>query len=152
MPRNALKRDHVDYSVKLSEMAELLSSLTSDSQVRQTPGDTMNANDPYTPTDLTCPECRGPLSEHGDGTLTELRCRVGHIYSLESAVAAHVDTQERILWSAVVALEEGASLFRKTAAQSEGPQREQLIMQAQSREEKARIIRGLLEDLTEEIL
>src|SRR5437016_4999514 len=70
MPSSALKRDHVDYSVKLSEMADLLVSLTNECQVRQSVRDTMNANDPYTPTDLTCPECRGPLSEHGDGTLT----------------------------------------------------------------------------------
>ena len=152
MPSNALKRDHVDYSVKLSEMAELLASLVRGSHVKQTIEDTVNANNPYTLTGLTCPECRGPLSEHEDGTLTELRCRVGHLYSLESAVAAHADTQERTLWSAVVALEEGASLFRKAAAQSEGSQAERLIRQAEIRQGKAKIIRGMLEDLTEEVL
>src|SRR5206468_2995065 len=66
MPSNALKRDHVDYSVKLSEMPELLASLISDSHVRQTIEDTVKANNPNTLTSLTCPECRGPLSEHED--------------------------------------------------------------------------------------
>ena len=112
----------------------------------------MNADKSYTPTDLTCPECRGPLSEHQDGPLTELRCRVGHLYSLESAVGAHADTQERTLWSAVVALEEGAALFRKTAAQSGGSQAKRLNKQAEIRQTKAKIIREMLEDLTEEVL
>lgn len=73
MPISALKRDHVDYSVKLSEMSELLSTLTHDSEFREIAGGSMNPGDRYTPTDLICPECRGPLSERQDGALTELR-------------------------------------------------------------------------------
>jgi two-component system, chemotaxis family, protein-glutamate methylesterase/glutaminase len=152
MPISALKRDHVDYSVKLSEMAKLLSTLIRDSEFRQIAGGSMNPGDRYTPTDLTCPECRGPLSERQDGALTELRCRVGHIYSLESVTAAHVETQERTLWSAVVTLEEGAELFRKTAAQSEGSQSGRLINQAKTREANAKLIREMLEGLNEEVL
>jgi two-component system, chemotaxis family, protein-glutamate methylesterase/glutaminase len=109
----------VQYSVKVSEMGKLLNTLIRDFQVCQIAGGSMNPGDRYAPTDLTCPECRGPLSERQDGALTELRCRVGHIYSLESAIATHLETQERTLWSAVVALEEGAELLHKTAAQSE---------------------------------
>lgn len=93
MPVSALKRDHVEYSVKLSEMGKLLNTLH-DSESRQIAGDSMDPGDRYAPTDLTCPECRGPLSERQDGALTELRCRVEHIYSPESAIATHIETQE----------------------------------------------------------
>jgi two-component system, chemotaxis family, protein-glutamate methylesterase/glutaminase len=152
MPISALKRDHVQYSVKLSEMGKLLNTLIRDFEVRHIAGGSMNPGDRYTPTDLTCPECRGPLSERQDGALTELRCRVGHIYSLESALATHIETQERTLWSAVVALEEGAELFRKTAAQSEGSQAGRLINQAKSRQANAKLIREMLEEFNDQVL
>ena len=152
MPISALKRDHVEYSVKLSEMVKLLNKLIRDSESRQIAGGSMDPGDRYAPTDLTCPECRGPLSERQDGALTELRCRVGHIYSLESAIATHIETQERTLWSAVVALEEGAELFRKTAAQSEGSQAGRLINQAESRQANAKLIREMLEEFNDQVL
>jgi two-component system, chemotaxis family, protein-glutamate methylesterase/glutaminase len=152
MPTSALKRDHVNYSVKLSEMGRLLNTLIRDSESHQIAGGSMNPEGRYTSTDLTCPECRGPLSERQDGALTELRCRVGHIYSLESAIATHVETQERTLWSAVVALEEGAELFRKTAAQSEGSQAGRLINEAKSREANAKLMREMLERFNDQVL
>jgi len=152
MPISALKRDHVQYSVKLSEMGKLLNTLIGDFEVRHIAGGSMNPGDRYTLTDLTCPECRGPLSERQDGALTELRCRIGHIYSLESALATHIETQERTLWSAVVALEEGAELFRKTAAQSERSQAGRLINQAKLREANAKLIREMLEEFNDQVL
>src|SRR5436190_12477376 len=112
MPGNALKRDHVDYSVKISAMAELLTSLIRDSSTGPIPEAIMVPSNQYSPTELTCPECNGPLSvAEGDESLIQFRCRVGHAYSLESAVAAHAEAQERTLWSAVVTLEAGAELF-----------------------------------------
>ena len=50
-------------------------------------------------TDLTCPECRGPITEFQEGAITEFRCRVGHRYSPETFLAAHADTRERALWA-----------------------------------------------------
>jgi two-component system chemotaxis response regulator CheB len=40
----------------------------------------------------------------------EYRCRVGHAYSPETAVAAHYETEEDALWAAMVTLEKGADL------------------------------------------
>jgi len=54
----------------------------------------------------TCPEDRGPLAGGGDGDLVEFDCLARHRYAPEALLHAHAETQERALWSAVVALEE----------------------------------------------
>jgi two-component system chemotaxis response regulator CheB len=147
MPENALKRDHVDYCVRVSEMPGLLAALVSGARIETSKEEIPMPDEAYSHTDLTCPECRGPLSERSDGGLMEFRCRVGHVYSLESAIAAHSDTEERTLWSGVVALEESASLLRKAAAHVRPDKAERMIARADSALEKARVIREMLEDL-----
>src|SRR4051794_20891563 len=62
MPTSALKHDHVDYSVRLADMAELVTALVRDSESRRVAEGVMTEQDPYRFTELTCPECRGPLS------------------------------------------------------------------------------------------
>lgn len=52
----------------------------------------------------------------------------------------------------MVALEEGAELFRKTAAQSEGSQAERLMNQAKNREANAKLIREMLEEFNGQVL
>ena len=71
-------------------------------------------------TNLTCPECRGPISESRKGPVTEFHCRVGHSYSPETFLAAHAETRERSLWAAVVALEEGAEVARELGSPFSG--------------------------------
>jgi two-component system chemotaxis response regulator CheB len=68
-----------------------------------------------TPTDLTCPECRGPLSEERQGKIVEYSCRVGHRYTPLAMESEHHDTVERSLWSSVVALEEAADIAQQLA-------------------------------------
>jgi hypothetical protein len=60
-------------------------------------------------TKFTCPDCGGAIERVREGPL-QYRCRVGHLYSPQSALAAHRERQENTLWSAVVLLEEGAEL------------------------------------------
>jgi len=67
-------------------------------------------------------------------------------------VAAHADAEERALWAAVVALEEGASLLRRQATQSGASQAERLIAEADIRQGNAKTIRDILGELTEDIL
>ena len=63
------------------------------------------------------------------------------------------DARRRIFSAlAVVALEEGAELFRKTAAQSEGSQARRLINQAKSRQANAKLIREMLEEFNDQVL
>ena len=74
---------------------------------------------PGRPSELACPECGGVLWEqpeppHG------FRCRVGHAYSPDSLVSRHSQKLEEVLWSAVVALEERADLFRRVSHRLHG--------------------------------
>ena len=108
MPRSAIQNVSVDYRVPLNEIAPLLISLTKEPiEIRdERPRLSMNAEN----TNLTCPECHGPLQRLTYERLTELRCRIGHAYSPESVLVAHDEAEERILWSAVQTIEEGADL------------------------------------------
>lgn len=65
-------------------------------------------------TGLTCPDCGGSLSVRAEGASGYLyfRCRIGHVFALDSLVAAKEDGVERCLWVAVTALEELLALGR----------------------------------------
>ena len=111
MPRNAMENVEIDYKLKLPEMANLLETLAgprtaeSGEKARIDMEQKNGRNFP-----LTCPECRGPIEEQFHGKIVELRCRVGHRYSAETFLAAHADTRERVLWTALLAIEEAAEL------------------------------------------
>jgi two-component system chemotaxis response regulator CheB len=64
---------------------------------------------------FTCPECSGTLWEAEESGVLRFRCRVGHVYSADSMLAAQVDSVDRALWTALRALEERAALSRKLA-------------------------------------
>jgi two-component system, chemotaxis family, protein-glutamate methylesterase/glutaminase len=64
-----------------------------------------------TVTKWTCPECRGPLEESANESVRLFHCRVGHVYSSSDMVASHSETLERVLWEAVVALDEHAEML-----------------------------------------
>jgi len=64
---------------------------------------------------LSCPECRGSLWAEEDGDGLRFECRVGHRYSLQSALAAQARTVEASIWAAINVLEERAALLRTQA-------------------------------------
>jgi two-component system, chemotaxis family, protein-glutamate methylesterase/glutaminase len=66
-------------------------------------------------TDLTCPECRGPLWEMPTGGPPRFRCRVGHAYSRDALVRAKDDSAEEALWVALQTLEERARMLERLA-------------------------------------
>ena len=99
-------------------------------------------------TGLTCPECRGPITEFRNGPISEFRCRVEHCYSPETFLAAHADTRERTLWAAVVALEEGADVARELASRSSIALKSRLEREAGDNEIAAGKIRNMLSQLT----
>lgn len=92
---------------------------------------------------LTCPECRGPLTETQSGNLSEYRCRVGHAYSPLGLAEDHRDTAERKLWEAVLVLEESADIA-DLLAQS----RPEYSHEAKIRRDQALTIREILNDLS----
>lgn len=103
------------------------------------------------PINATCPECRGPLSEmvqsDGDHRVREFSCLVGHKFSPRTLLQAHSEVQERILWSAVVALEEATSLVNAVQSEFKPEVTERLRDQARKKMEQAQRVRGVLEQL-----
>lgn len=96
--------------------------------------------------DVTCPECRGPLSEVVEEGVLEYRCLVGHRYSLMSVLAAHGETEERMLWAAALALEEASVLARETAAHLPDAAPD-LIAQGEEKRRQSGVIREVLQQL-----
>jgi two-component system chemotaxis response regulator CheB len=96
---------------------------------------------------VTCPECRGPVSEIQLDDLFEYRCLVGHAYSARSVLEAHSETQERALWSAVVALEESAKLVEAVGPHLTPDLAQRLKSQAEGKVRQAAAVRRILEAL-----
>jgi two-component system chemotaxis response regulator CheB len=108
MPQNALSNVRVDYTTPMTEIAPLLVSLCEQDIEEEVLPALQDAK--ARTTNLTCPECHGPLQRIERGEQIEFRCRVGHTFSPRVALDAHGDAEERVLWSAVESLEEGADL------------------------------------------
>lgn len=67
------------------------------------------------PSQFACPECGGVLWEIDQSGLLRYRCRVGHAYTARNLDAEQRQAVETALWSALRALEENASLYKKMA-------------------------------------
>jgi two-component system, chemotaxis family, protein-glutamate methylesterase/glutaminase len=149
MPRNALEQVPIDYVMPLRGLAPLLTDIVGEPVVLQddTKGEPMK--DTRHPA-LTCPDCRGPISESRQGSITEFACRVGHRYSPVTFLAAHAETRERALWAAVVALEEGADVAHELAAHSTLEVQRLLEQEAKHNASAAEKIRELLPSIIQE--
>ena len=148
MPRNALENVPVDYIAPLEELATLLTDLAGK------PVAMAESHAEYsiesTARELTCPECRGPITEFRRGPLSEYRCRVGHSYAPETFLASHAETRERALWAAVVAIEEGADIARDMALRYPSPLRQRLEQAADDNTRAAMKVRAVFASLTVE--
>ena len=135
MPRSAMTLVPVDHVLPLREIPILLSSLALEKAPndRHQTGphlapiepDHSEASIAFSPEDrpgrvsiYSCPECHGSLWETDDLGILRFRCRVGHVYSSESMLAAQTDSVDRALWAALRSLEERASLTTKMAARA----------------------------------
>jgi two-component system chemotaxis response regulator CheB len=117
MPSNALERVDVDHIAPVATIPTLIYRLA----ISDRDGRNREERMEKTATGLTCPECRGPLSEERQGRIVEYACRVGHRYTPLAMENEHQDTVERTLWSSIVALEEAADIA-ETLAPELGPQ------------------------------
>jgi two-component system chemotaxis response regulator CheB len=139
MPSNALTRVDVDYVVPLCDIAGVVSRLA------RTERDAIKKEEPMKKkaTSLTCPECRGPLSEERQGKIVEYACRVGHRYSPLAMKNGHYDTVERSLWASVVALEEAADIAEQLTPEL-GPEG---VEEARKQREQAALLKNILAGL-----
>jgi two-component system chemotaxis response regulator CheB len=142
MPRHAVNRVDVDYIVPLDEIAGVVSRLARAERDAIKKEELMEKR----ATALTCPECRGPLSEERQGKIVEYACRVGHRYSPLAMKNEHYDTVERSLWASVVALEEAADIAEQLAPElgQEG------IAEANTQREQAAFLKTILARLPAE--
>jgi two-component system chemotaxis response regulator CheB len=111
MPQHAIEHVDVDYVLPLTQIADVVSKLAQTDRPASRKEEPMEKKS----SDLTCPECRGPLREERQGKIVEYECRVGHRYTPLAMENEHHDTVERSLWSAVVALEEAADITERLA-------------------------------------
>lgn len=167
MPRSAMQNVEVDHVLPLAGIAALLERLAA-TEAREEPGGgevpdrmrgeigaveldarELSGNDhPGTPSGYTCPECHGGLREVSDGELVRFRCRVGHAYSVETLLSEQSTALEAALWTALVALEEGASLSRGMAERMDRRGQPRLAAryraEAEETEQRALVIRRVL--------
>jgi two-component system chemotaxis response regulator CheB len=132
MPRSARAFVSVDHVLPVREMAVMITELTREETEPQplTPGVhvtplesdlgappiVLHERDrPGKVSIFTCPECHGTLWEADDRGIVRFRCRVGHVYSAESMLAAQTDSVDRALWTALRSLEERAALTHRLA-------------------------------------
>ena len=74
-----------------------------------------NEDRPGRPSAFGCPDCGGVLWEIDDKGFLRFRCRVGHAFTARQLGAEQHQAVETALWSALRALEERASLYRRMA-------------------------------------
>jgi two-component system, chemotaxis family, protein-glutamate methylesterase/glutaminase len=138
MPSCAVDNVPVDYVVRTEDMPALLLRELRDGVPAEIGGPVEERS-----SDLTCPECRGPITEFRSGKLIEYRCRVGHAYSVLAFAQDHRSAIERKLWEAVLVLEESAEIADRLSMQFGGTYKQQ----AKDRREQALMIREILNDV-----
>jgi two-component system chemotaxis response regulator CheB len=145
MPIAALQDMPIHYCLRAGEIGPMLKKLVEGKENPQLLTKHLEENSlPEIFSGFTCPECRGPLFGNKNGK--EFRCRVGHVFSLPSLLEESTSTQERKMYEAIVALEEGASLADLSAATLKSQPRSQLLEEAQQLRHQAGVIRKMLEE------
>lgn len=133
MPRSAVNAGAIDHILPLRDIPVLLSALVEEDapeldspeantylapmepDLGRMPLAVKAGDRPGHPSVFTCPECHGTLWEVDEGGVLRFRCRVGHVYSTDSMLAAQTDEVDRALWVALRTLEERAALSHKLA-------------------------------------
>lgn len=68
-----------------------------------------------TPSQLTCPECGGTLSELQERRPLRFRCHTGHAYTARSLDSAQIEQTDHTLQASLRALHEREQLLRRVA-------------------------------------
>ena len=165
MPRNAVNTGLVDHVLPLRDIPLLLGALVEEDATRRRAGDSgllrpmepdladppiaVNGEDrPGKPSVFSCPACHGTLWEVDEGGVLRFRCRVGHVYSPDSMLAAQIDEVDRTLWTALRTLEERAALSHRLAERGRSRQQHWVerafAARARDAEAEAGQIRALL--------
>jgi two-component system chemotaxis response regulator CheB len=133
MPRNAVKRDHVDRVLPLAEMGALLGRLARDEAGPNIPlpkeyatEDLIAAQEfamsehseietPGRASKLSCPDCGGVLNQLDAGDEPRFRCQVGHAFTPLGLADAQSSELERALGIAMRTHRDRIKLFTQMA-------------------------------------
>lgn len=145
MPLSALREVEADYVIRIGDMGDFLCRLAAGKgEYKRTEAEGASMQPQLT--DLTCPDCRGTIWEVARGNGKEYRCRVGHSFSPKTMLSEHFAAQEKALYAAIVALEEGASLAKRLAGDFEEATGERLREEANERHVQAGTLREILKE------
>jgi two-component system chemotaxis response regulator CheB len=165
MPRATIAADHPDRVLPAEEIAPAVAAilnapLSGNRRMSEHEEDEMAIEASYAALDadaiaregapgtlvpMSCPACGGSLWQLEDSAFPRFRCRVGHAYSLETALEDQESALDRALWTALRALLERASIAHRiserTAGSSSAARFEQMERDART---KAEVIRNVL--------
>jgi two-component system, chemotaxis family, protein-glutamate methylesterase/glutaminase len=132
MPQSALRHVAVDYTLQLTDIPNVLRSLTRERiEVRE-----RDMNEKLkietriafensalehgvrtlgTPSFYTCPECHGSMVAIEEGSIKRYRCHTGHAYSAPALLEQALPAIEATLWSALAQAEERQILLHELA-------------------------------------
>ncbi|HEX3722587.1 MAG TPA: chemotaxis protein CheB [Nitrolancea sp.] len=133
MPQSALANVDIDYRLPVEGVSRLLATLARGAVVveaRDVVADDLNVEHRQLMgewdsadldrigkiTELTCPDCDGPLWELDDAGTARYRCRVGHAFSSEGIIEARSEHLEQALWSSLNHLSETEHVALRLAA------------------------------------
>jgi len=131
MAMSALKHVDVDCSVPIARMGEALLRFVAEpagatpeipidirleaAVAAQEPGEIVSEDGLGERAPFSCPECQGTLWEIADPGMLRYRCRVGHAFTAEAALAAKSDEVDGLLWKLARSHEERSALAQRTA-------------------------------------
>ncbi|HEY3706515.1 MAG TPA: chemotaxis protein CheB [Terracidiphilus sp.] len=151
MPLNAMEDDHVDFRLTAAEIGDKVIQLVNGTgEPQKSSGPRLHRSEQYM--GFTCPECRGPLYTRHTGGPVEFACRVGHVLSLKTLLDEENSMQERKLYEAIVALEEGADLAEFASGSVSGPEAERLRKEAAQLRKHSAAVRQIVESRMSEAL
>lgn len=136
MPRNAVKRDHVDRVVPLAKLAAVLATVSREEAGPSVPlpneyttEDEIAAQEfavmepeiktPGLPSHFSCPDCGGVLNQIETGAELRFRCQVGHAFTPLGLADAQNGELERALGIAVRTHRDRIRLFSQMSDNAE---------------------------------
>lgn len=174
MPQSALGEVEVDYTLRVAEIAPLLSRLAGTSVAEQggyelpeeleievkiameDNGMEAGLGRLGSPSIFTCPECHGTLLQLKENGRTRYRCHTGHAYSADSLLSEVTESVEETLWAAIRVIDESAMLLRHMAAHADGAgdgEAARFMEKARDAERRSQLVRRAVfdhENLSEE--
>ena len=160
MARSALTNVEVDYSVPLDGLAPLITRLLAEPAGAAVPipedlrryalmAEPLQGTASLhraSPSQLSCPECGGPLWQHGADRM-QFRCLVGHGFHIDALDRGSDDELDRTLWAAIRLFEQRVHLSRMMSEEERvrGRTRNALLHEARADEAErhARTLREL---------